>query len=77
MSIVQDGKVYENSDDVPDLGSWECVGVSGNKRQYHGLSKDVGKLPKYDDLGTGSSAMCLDNGDFYFYHAGTKQWYQQ
>ena len=43
---------------------------------YEGLSADVAKLPKYDDLGTGSSALCVDNGDFYKYEATTKTWYK-
>lgn len=75
--IVFDGQKYESVNDIPDLGSWECVSVEVCERSYMGLSTDVAKLPKYDDLGTGSTAMCLDNGDFYIYHAKTKTWYKQ
>lgn len=74
---VYDGQTYQVGEEVPDLGSFECVGVEGNKRSYSGLSKDVDKLPKYKNLGTNSSAMCLDTGDFYYYHAPTKTWYKQ
>lgn len=31
----------------------------GQYRGYEGLSADVDKLPKYDGLGTGSSAFCM------------------
>ena len=76
MKIV-DGQKYEDNEQVHDLGSFECVGVEGtNKRNYEGLSADVSKLPKYDDLEAGSTAFCLDNGDFYKYHAKSKTWYK-
>lgn len=76
--IFFDGQKYEKAEDVPDLGSFECVGVeAGNVRTYNGFSSDVGKLPTYPDLGAGSMAMCLDNGDAYFYHAKTKTWNKQ
>lgn len=75
--IFFDGHKYECAEDCPDLGSWECVECEGNVRSYQGLSADVGKLPKYDDLGTGSSAMCLDSGDYYIFHSKTKTWYKQ
>ena len=76
MKLV-DGQIYENDVPVHDLGSFECVGVDGkNRRNYEGFSADVGKLPKYDDLEAGSSALCLDTGDFYKYHAKTKTWYK-
>lgn len=72
-----DGHTYHEGDTLPDLGSWECVKSEGGRRSYSGLSADVDKLPKYDDLATDSSAKCLDTGDFYFYHAPTKTWYLQ
>lgn len=75
---VFDGQVYEKGEEIWDLGSFECVGTDGNKRFYSGLSADApSKLPKYDDLGTDSTAKCLDNGDFYYYHAPSKTWYLQ
>ena len=75
--IVFDGHFYECAEDCPDLGSWECTEFHGNVRSYQGLSHDVSKLPKYDDLGAGSSAMCLDTGDYYIYHPKTRTWYKQ
>lgn len=77
VATVYDGQTYQVGEEIPDLGSFECVSVEGNKRSYSGLSKDVSKLPKYDNLATNSSAQCLDTGDFYFYHAPTKKWYKQ
>lgn len=76
MSIKVDGKYYEDETLAPDLGSWVCTGSEDNRRTYEGLSADIAKLPKYDDLGTGSSALCVDNGDFYKYEATTKTWYK-
>lgn len=78
MAKIVDGHTYNDGDTVWDLGSFDCIGVEGNKRHYSGLSADApAKLPKYDDLGTDSTAKCLDTGDFYFYHAPTKTWYLQ
>lgn len=73
--IKFDGQLYESVDQIPDLGSWECVEDNAGKRQYWGLSADVDKLPKYDNLMTGSTALCLDNGSMYGYHSSTKTWY--
>lgn len=76
MKIV-DGQVYKDNEPVHDLGSFECVSKEGfNQRNYEGLSADVSKLPKYDDLEAGSTALCLDTGDLYKYHAKTKTWYK-
>ena len=75
---IFDGHTYQVGEEIPDLGSFECVGFEGNKRFYSGLSKDAPtKLPKYDDLATDSTAKCIDNGDFYYYHAPSKEWYLQ
>ena len=77
-NIVYDGQNYKEGEEIWDLGSFDCQEVEGNKRHYLGLSADAPtKLPKYDNLGTGSTAMCLDNGDYYIYLASTKTWYQQ
>ena len=77
-NIVYDGQNYKEGEEIWDLGSFECIDVEGNKRHYAGLSADApAKLPKYDNLGTCSSARCLDNGDYYEYHAHTKTWYKQ
>lgn len=74
-SMQYDGQTYKKGEEIWDLGSFECVSVEGNQRSYEGLSNDIDKLPKYDDLGTGSSALCIDTGDYYKYHAQTKMWY--
>ncbi len=75
--VKQDGQTYNPGEEVPDLGSIVCTTSEGNLRDYELLSKDVDKLPKYDNLKTGSSAYCIDNGDFYKYEATTKTWYKQ
>ena len=75
MKVV-DGQIYQDNDPVHDLGSWECVGYNGNQRAYEGLSKDIKKLPKYDNLGAGSKAKCIDTGEIYKYHAKSKSWYK-
>ena len=76
MKVV-DGQMYKDEEQVHDLGSFECVATEGkNKRSYEGLSADVNKLPTYDDLEAGSTALCLDTGDFYKYHAKSKTWYK-
>lgn len=72
-----DGQLILAGNEIPDLGSLECISVDGNKRMYQGQSADVGKLPKYDDLGAGSTAIMLDTGDTYMYSAKTKTWYKQ
>ena len=53
------------------------VGIVKVLRGYELLSTDVGKLPTSDNLMTGSSAYCIDTGDYYKYEATTKQWYKQ
>lgn len=74
---VFDGQTYEIGEEIWDLGSFECVSTEGNKRNYYGLSIDVSKLPKYENLSTGSTAFCVDNGKLFLYHAPTKMWYEQ
>lgn len=73
---IFDGQWYQKGDEIWDLGSFECTSIDGLKRNYEGLSADVPKLPKYENLATGSSALCLDTGDYYKYHAKTKTWYK-
>ena len=53
------------------------VGIVKVLRGYELLSTDFGKLPTSDSLMTGSSAYCIDTGDYYKYEATTKQWYKQ
>ena len=76
MSYKVDDKYYEDLSQAPDLGSWVCTSAEANRRTYEGLSADIDKLPKYDDLGTGSTAICSDNGDILKYEATTKTWYK-
>ena len=76
MSVVVDGKEYSDISLAPDLGSWVATSTDANRRTYEGLSADIAKLPTYDDLGTGSTAICSDNGDFLKYEATTKTWYK-
>lgn len=81
ITTIYDGQIYYPGDSLPDLGSWVCTSIDKNGngepniRNYEGLSIDVSKLPKYDNLGTGSSALCLDSGDFYKYEKTTNTWY--
>lgn len=75
-AMVYDGQYYKDGDEIHDLGSFVATSVDGKIRSYQGLSKDIDKLPKYDDLGTGSSALCVDTGQFYKYEKTTKQWYE-
>lgn len=75
--IEHDGQYYNEGEAVWDLGSFECVdGQDTNQRNYEGLSADISKLPKYDDLEAGSTALCLDTGELYKYHAKSKTWYK-
>ena len=69
-----DGQRYKPGDEIWDLGSFVATSAKGRKRNYEGLSKDVDKLPHYVD--TGSSAFCLDTGDFYKYLRSTDIWYK-
>ena len=69
-----DGQRYKPGDEIWDLGSFVATSARGRKRNYEGLSKDVDKLPHYVD--TGSSAFCLDTGDFYKYLRSTDIWYK-
>ncbi len=74
---VIDGQVIDKGEELPDLGSWVAtdIGESGrNIRHYEGLHTDVGKLPHY--VSTGSSAFCVDTGDYYKYEKTTDTWYQ-
>lgn len=74
--VVFDGHSYSEGETIPDLGSFVATSVDGKIRNYEGLAKDVSKLPKYDDLGTGSSAFCVDTGQLFKYEKTTKTWYE-
>lgn len=61
MAIKVDGKYYKNKDMAPDLGSIRCTDASRPPiRDYQGHPQDATKLPIYDDLGHGSSALLID-----------------
>ncbi len=71
---IVDGKKYKPGDEIWDLGSFVATSSNRKKRNYEGLSKDIEKLPHYVD--TGSSAFCLDTGDYYKYLRSTDTWYK-
>lgn len=75
-TMVVDGITYNKGEEIPDLGSWECIRSEGMQRFYYGLSMDVNKLPKYDCLDSGSKAQCTDTGEVYAYLSSTKTWYK-
>lgn len=80
-NIIIDGQYYKKGDEIWDLGSLECTDVKGNQRAYFGFLTDKAKLPKYDNLATGSKAILIDplgNSDteIEYYHAPTKSWYK-
>lgn len=75
-NTTQDGQFYKKGEEIWDLGSFVATSVSGNIRNYEGLSGDIAKLPKYNDLSTGSSAFCVDTGQLFKYEATTKTWYE-
>lgn len=72
---VIDGQRYEAGEEIWDLGSFVCVDSDGHVRHYDGLSTDAPtKLPHYVE--TGSSALCLDTGEYYKFHKKTDTWYK-
>ncbi len=73
-NCVVDGQFYHVGDEIWDLGSFEAVSVNGNQRHYEGLNADVSKLPHY--VSSGSSALCLDTGDYYKYSKNKDTWYK-
>lgn len=77
QTVWKDGHVYPPGVDAPEMGSIHCVGSEGGKREYVGLSKDLDKLPTYDDLESGSAALMIDTSEAYLYEATTKSWYKQ
>lgn len=75
-TIIVDGQTYYPGQEIPDFGSLVCTEVEGNRRKYEGKYKHRNLLPKYDNLGTGSSAFLSDSGNFVLlkYYADTKTW---
>lgn len=74
-NTVIDGQSYKKGDEIWDLGSLTATNVDGNIRNYEGLYADRYKLPKYDDLGNGSSVFFSDNFQLGKYVAKEKKWY--
>lgn len=74
--IEVDGHFYEKIEDAPDLGGLVGHINPDGTRSYEGHYSDRMKLPRYDDLVTGSSAFLSDNGSFklFKYYADTKTW---
>lgn len=75
-NTVIDGQSYKKGEEIWDLGSFKATSVDGRIRGYEGLEVDINKLPKYNDLSTGSSAFCVDTGRLLKYEATTKKWYE-
>jgi hypothetical protein len=78
-TVVIDGQTYKEGDTIHELGSLQCVEVRGEQRDYQGFIQDKDKLPKYEDLATGSSALLIDPDGVEStiigkYDAPTKQW---
>lgn len=73
-TVKQDDILYHAGEEIPDLGSWVATSVSGEVRNYEGLSKDINKLPHY--CATGSGALCLDTGEYYKFEKTTDTWYK-
>lgn len=75
MSKVFDGQIFDDFAELPDLGSLVGTGTA-TMRRYEGKYKDKNKLPKYDSLETGCSALLSDEGTFRFfkYYADSKTW---
>jgi hypothetical protein len=75
-NTTYDGQFYKKGEEIWDLGSFVATTVEGRVRGYEGLFADIHKLPKYDDLSTGSSAFCIDTGKLLKYESTTKTWYE-
>lgn len=75
QNTVYDGQVYKKGEEIWDLGSLVATRIEGNIRNYEGLYADRHKLPKYDNLATGSSVFFSDNLQIGKYVASEKKWY--
>lgn len=75
ITIEFDGQLYKLGDEIPDLGSLVATSTDGNIRNYEGLYADRYKLPKYDNLATGSSVFFSDNLQIGKYVASEKKWH--
>lgn len=78
--MVVDGQRYKKGEEIWDLGSLQCISDERSpQRQYFGYVQDKDKLPKYDNLATGSSAKLVDPDGIEKtiianYDAQTKRW---
>lgn len=80
-NIVVDGQHYEKGEEIWDLGSLIATEVNGNQRTYIGFLEDAKKLPKYNDLASGSTAILIDPAGteetiVLSYHSKTQTWYK-
>lgn len=67
------------------MGSIECIGVrktpytTDNEqkllKEFRGLREDFDKLPKDDDMASGSNILFVDTGEYAEYFAYNKTWY--
>lgn len=72
-TIIIDGQTYRKGDVIHDLGGWDCIDTDGSKRYYWGKSSEVDKLPHY--VASGSTALCVDNGELYGFYAPGNKWF--
>lgn len=64
-------------DTTERYGSFVLTEVKGNHKMFMGLSSDVTLLPnEMENTITGSTALCVDTGEVYFYEESSKTWYQ-
>lgn len=60
------------------IGAVKTVYTDGKtrfRREYRGLKSDFGKLPKDDDLASGSICRFVDTGEYAEYFAKNQTWY--
>lgn len=74
--IEFDGQKYEKKEDIPDIGGFDCTNHYGeNVRSYVGLSSGIEKFKaNVTYAGNGSTALCVDNGNYYMFFDGS--WYK-
>lgn len=64
----QDGMIYYNVENIPNLGSWVAYNWSDDmklRRDYVGKNTDYNKLPTY--VLPGSTAFAIDANKTYMY----------
>ena len=65
----QSFKIYK---DTAERLEKNASDIANLKEDYEGLSKDFDKLPLY--VGTGSSCLMTDTGDYYKFNSELKEW---